>query len=201
MQISAVYGNAMKDRLYCEAPNSPLRRRSQTVMFRTVIALAKMLAPMIVFTADETWGYIPHKPAGDRDCFSVHLALWPDTDTKVPTATDEWDVLFQLRESALQQLDALKKSAGLNKASEAEAVYELPASLRDKLSAYGVDLEDLVGAGYHAIVDGNTPAVKVIDRRNDYPACARSWKRRPDVGSDPAHPDLSARDAKAIAGQ
>jgi isoleucyl-tRNA synthetase len=201
VQISSIYTNALKDRMYCESPNSPLRRRSQTVMFRTVIALTKMLAPMLVFTADETWEYIPHKPAGDRDNFSVHLALWPDTETKAPVATDEWDVLFQLRESALQQLDALKKSSGLNKASEAEAVYELPSGLRDKLAAYGVDLEDIVGAGYHSVVEGESPAVKLVDRRNDYPACARSWKRRPDVGSDPAYPELSARDAKAMAGR
>jgi isoleucyl-tRNA synthetase len=40
--------------------------------------------------------------------------------------------------------------------------------------------------------------VKVIDRRNDYPSCARSWKRRPDVGSDAEYPDLSARDAAAV---
>src|SRR5205807_2691255 len=47
VQVSAVYGNAMKDRLYCEAPNSPLRRRSQTVMHRLVVALTKLLAPIL----------------------------------------------------------------------------------------------------------------------------------------------------------
>ena len=66
VQISAVYGNAMKDRLYCEAPNAPLRRRAQTVMHRMAIVLTKLLAPMLVFTADEAWQYIEHKPAGDR---------------------------------------------------------------------------------------------------------------------------------------
>ena len=66
MQISAIYGNAMKDRLYCEAPNSPLRRRSQTVMHRMAVALTKLLAPMLVFTADEAWEHIEHKPARTR---------------------------------------------------------------------------------------------------------------------------------------
>src|SRR5438477_216861 len=77
VQISAVYGNAMKDRLYCEAPASPLRRRAQTVMHRMVVALTKLLAPMLVFTADETWEHIQHKSAEDRDLSSVHLALMP----------------------------------------------------------------------------------------------------------------------------
>src|SRR4029077_17166908 len=62
VQFSAIYGDKMKDRLYCEAPNSPLRRRTQTVMHRMVIALTKLLAPMLVFTADEAWEQIPHKP-------------------------------------------------------------------------------------------------------------------------------------------
>ena len=70
VQLSAVYGNAMKDRLYCEAVNSPLRRRCQTVMHRIVLALTKLLAPMIVFTADETFrGIHPaQSPATRRPC-------------------------------------------------------------------------------------------------------------------------------------
>ena len=55
MQISSIYGNAMKDRLYCEAADSPIRRRCQTVMHKLALALSKLLAPMIVFTADEAW--------------------------------------------------------------------------------------------------------------------------------------------------
>jgi isoleucyl-tRNA synthetase len=200
VQISSVYGNAMKDRLYCEAPNAPLRRRSQTVMYRMALALTKMLAPMIVFTADEAWNHIVHKPAGDRDLFSVHLALWPEANA--PTVDAEtWRTLFELRDAALLQLDGLKKSAGLNKALDAEVVYNVPAALRAKLEPYGADLEDLVGAGFHSFREAGTPGVTVIDRRNDYPACARSWKRRPDVGSDPAYPDLCARDAAAVKGR
>src|SRR5947199_10452193 len=77
VQTSAVYVNAMKDRLYCEAANAPLRRRDQTVMHRTLVALTKLLAPMIVFTADEAWEHIQHKPVEDRDFASVHLARMP----------------------------------------------------------------------------------------------------------------------------
>jgi isoleucyl-tRNA synthetase len=205
VQISAVYGNAMKDRLYCEAPASPIRRRSQTVMHRTALALTKLLAPMIVFTADEAWEFITHKPPADAALSSVHLALLPEPsgDKVSDDQREEWKLLMALRDEALQQLDALKKNAGLNKASEAEVVYQVnDDSLRQKLQAYGPDLEDLVGAGFHTLaekpVDGAAVSVQVIDRRNDYPACARSWKRRPDVGQDAEYPDLSLRDAAAV---
>ena len=64
------------------------------------------------------------------------------------------------------------------------------------------DDQDLVGAGFHSFAEVSTskPAasVKIVDRRETYQACARSWKRRPDVGSDPDYPDLCARDAAAV---
>jgi isoleucyl-tRNA synthetase len=202
VEISAIYGNAMKDRLYCELPGSPIRRRSQTVMYRMADTLTRLLAPMIVFTADEAWEIIQHK--SEADGFSVHLALL--SEPAAPPASEEqqaeWKLLLNLRDQATAQLDALKKSAGLNKASESEVVYKIGnAMLREKLRGYGVDLEDLIGAGFHTFDEsatGGVTEVTVLDRRQTYKACARSWKRRPDVGSDPDYPDLSKRDAAAI---
>jgi isoleucyl-tRNA synthetase len=115
--------------------------------------------------------------------------------------SEEWKLLMELRESALAQLDKLKKEAGMNKALDAEIVYSIPdANLRRRLAAYGQDLEDIVGAGYHSFAEssGSAPSVTVVDRRKDYAACARSWKRRPDVGSDPEYPELSKRDAQVM---
>ena len=163
-----------------------------------------LLAPMLVFTADEAWEQIPHKPAADAGLFSVHLALLPEpSGVKVSDAQRaEWNLLMELRNQGTQQLDGLKKSVGLNKAGEAEAVFEIGDEASQKaIEKYGVDLEDLVGAGSHSFAPAAKdapPAVKIVDRRNDYKACARSWKRRPDVGQDPAFPDLSLRDAKAM---
>jgi isoleucyl-tRNA synthetase len=205
VQISSVYGNAMKDRLYCEMPDSPIRRRCQTTMHRIVVALTKMLAPIVVYTADEAWEYIQHKPASEAGLASVHLSSWPKPSGQaIPQdQQDEWKMLMELRDAALQQLDMLKKEKGLNKASEAEIVYEIDDDeIRRRLQEYGPDLEDLVGAGHHAFAEGpagHPPVrVKILDRRQEYPACARSWKRRPDVGEDPAYPDLSLRDAAAM---
>ena len=207
VQVSSIYGNALKDRLYCELPSSPLRRRAQTVLHRMVLAVTKLLAPMIVFTADEAWEAIGHKPAAEASLASVHLARLPEP-SGVDVSDDqraEWRQFFDLRDSALLQLDAIKKEAGMNKALDAEVVYHVEnAQTRQRLASYGVDLEDFVGAGFHSISgkseDGPATSVKVIDRRTTYNACARSWKRRPDVGSDPEFPDLSARDAKAVRG-
>jgi isoleucyl-tRNA synthetase len=206
VQLSAVYGNAMKDRLYCEAAHSPLRRRCQTVMHRAAVALTKLLAPMLVFTADEAWEHLPGKTGEDAGLGSVHLAKLPQPWSCAAPAEDrreEWRLLMELRDSALLQLDGLKKQAGLNKALDAEVVLRFDDdALRRRLAAYGPDLEDMVGAGCHSFAekstDGPAVTVEVIDRRETYKACARSWKRRPDVGADPAYPDLTLRDAAAV---
>jgi isoleucyl-tRNA synthetase len=207
VQLSAIYGNAMKDRLYCEAPDSPLRRRSQTVMHRMVVALTKLLAPMLVFTADETWEHIRHKGAEETNCDSVHLTLLPQpAETEISEKQrEEWRLLLELRDQALLQLDKLKQDPAvkLNKALDAEVVYYVDdPELRRRLEAYAVDMADLVGAGFHSFAEKDTPGpaveVKVFDRREKYQACARSWKRRPDVGSDPEYPDLTLRDAMAV---
>jgi isoleucyl-tRNA synthetase len=203
--ISAVYGNAMKDRLYCEPVNSPLRRRCQTVMHEMVVTLTKLLAPMVVFTADEAWEHITHKPAEDANCASVHLALLPEVSRAAPDESQEqeWRLVMELRDQALLQLDKLKKEAGLNKAMDAEVIYSVDdADLNRRLESYGVDLADLVGAGHHSFAEKDTPGpavtVRVLDRRETYSACARSWKRRPDVGADADYPDLCLRDALAV---
>ncbi len=185
VQVSAVYGNAMKDRLYCDAAGSPLRRRSQAVMHRVLVGLTKLLSPMLVFTADETWGFIPHKPAAEAGLPSVHLARLPEpSGSAVPEqARADWATLMGLRDVALGQLDELKKSVGLNKASEATVTYTLPDGLRERLAGYGVDLEDVVGCGHYEVTAGET-AVRVTDARATLAACGRCWKRRPDVADD-----------------
>ena len=132
VQISAVYGNAMKDRLYCEAPNSLLRRRCQTVMHAILLAMTKLLAPMIVFTADEAWQHVPHKPMRDAHLDSVHLALFPEPSGQEPSAEqkEEWSLLLKLRDDAMTQITRITaevkeregKQAGY-KALDAEVVF------------------------------------------------------------------------------
>jgi isoleucyl-tRNA synthetase len=206
VQVSAIYAAAMKDRLYCEAPNSPLRRRCQTVMHRMLVALTKLLAPVCVFTADETWQFIQHKPEEDCDLASVHLATLPQPSKR--EASDEqreqWKLLMDLRGQAMMQIDGLlRKFPKQIKPLDLEIIYRVDDdAVRRNLQAYGPDLEDLVGAGSWSFAEkgaeGPAVVVEVVDRRDTYKACARSWKRRKDVGSVSEYPDLTARDATAL---
>jgi isoleucyl-tRNA synthetase len=201
VQISAVYGNAMKDRLYCELPKSTLRHRCQTVMYHMADALIRLLAPMLVFTADEAWEHLPYKPNEDAKIDSVHLLSLPKFQFEPPEQDKKrWTMLLGVRDQATAQLDVLKKTVGLNKALDAELIYHCDDATRKDLEVFGPDLEDVVGAGFHSFVPSQSGGlrVEVVDRREKYKACARSWKRRPDVGEDSEYPDLSRRDAAAV---
>ena len=106
-----------------------------------------------------------------------------------------------LIEKGNKQLDDLKKSVGLGNPLDAEAVIILP-KVEDEVSKliadYGPEIEDALGVGFHRIEQGEIWDIKIVDTREKYPSCARSWKRRPDVGTDKDFPDLSARDAQVV---
>ena len=112
----------------------------------------------------------------------------------------------ELRQTGLVKLEALR-NAGVKNPLDAEAVFTVAADNDDTavlIETHLRELEDLLGVGYARMVrGGELPAgtavqVDVFDARDKYARCARSWKRRPDVGSDADYPDLSARDAAVM---
>jgi len=158
----------------------------------------------------------------------VHLALLPEVDdgllalaedvravtpAAAVAAADElqagpsfvWEQLLDIRSAGLIKLEALR-NAGFKNSLDTEAVFLVPADAtdtRELIETYHKELEDLLGVGYTRIETGDAPegllaGVEIIDTRESYERCARSWKRRPDVGSDSDYPDLCARDAAVV---
>jgi isoleucyl-tRNA synthetase len=221
VQASSIYLSAVKDRLYCESPDAVRRRASQTVIHEVLTALVKLLAPLLPHTADEAWDRIPCRDPQEPD--NVHLAMLPEFDEDVlrfgedlrpgvrDQAVDEpdtlqagpgilWDRLLGLRQQGLSRLEDLR-NRGVKNSLEAEAVFKVPDDDEDAtrlIETYLTELEDLLGVGYARMeqVEGlDEIRIEVFDTREKYPRCARSWKRRPDVGSVEGYPELSARDA------
>ena len=226
VQASSIYMAAVKDRLYCDAPDSPRRRATQTVLHELLMTLTRLLAPILPFTSEEAWRHIPSRPTDTPA--SVHLARMPEPDSELTKAYEIqpdlrdlatfsadhlqsgpgviWQRLLDLRTSALVKLEALR-NAGVKNAMDAEVVFHVAESDRahlQLLELYRQELEDLLGVGYASIdvvaatAEPNTVEIEVLDSRERYKRCERSWKRRPDVGSDPEYPELSARDASAV---
>jgi len=224
VEASSVYLSAVKDRLYCESPDAVRRRASQTVIHQLLVALTKLLAPILPHTAEEAWEHIPFRSADEPT--SVHLAELPGYDEEVLELAEDlrpvnpdlaassadqltpgpawiWHRLMDLRQEGLVKLEALR-NAGVKNSLDAEAVFKVPADndqIARLIETYLKELEDLLGVGYvriervEALPEGTAAAVEVADAREKYERCARSWKRRPDVGANPDYPNLSARDA------
>ena len=200
VEMSSVYFTAIKDRLYCDAADSPRRRRTQTVLWELAAALIRLIAPILPHTADEAWSHLAARP---EDVDSVHLAHLPEPDPDAGSAelAARWERLLALRQLGMMELDRVKTQQGLKNPLDAEVVYVVPAADKELLAEFDDELADLLGAGCHRVrIEDGKPRVEVVDARDTYPRCARSWKRRPDVGSDPAWGDLSARDAAVMRG-
>ncbi len=226
VQASAVYFSATKDRLYCENPGAERRRATQTVMWQVLDALVRLMAPILPHTCEEAWQHVPNRPASYPD--SVHLALLPEVDREVVRLLDDlrpvkadlasfagdeievgpswvWDRIMELRQVGLAELERLR-NAGVKNPLDAEAVFHVAKgndAAAKLIGTYLREMEDLLGVGHARmdradVPDGAVVHIEVVDARELYPRCARSWKRRPDVGSNPAYPDLSARDAAVM---
>ena len=108
--LSALYLDVLKDRLYTFAPNHPARRSAQTALWRIAEAVTRLIAPILSFTADEVWQLLPQLPTRES---SVHLALFPAITDLIPGATThlvaDWEQLLHVRDTVLVSLEAARQ--------------------------------------------------------------------------------------------
>jgi isoleucyl-tRNA synthetase len=197
IDLSNFYLDVLKDRMYTFAPTSHARRSAQTVLWQVTEALVRLVAPILSFTADEIWEYLP--PVEGREV-SVHLAQFPKPEevfSEDPAALlEEWKQVFEVRDYALKELEAARQAKVIGKALEAE-IDITPSRRREPLLKKYVDsLKEILNVsrvtlkgslpGHHGQIMslGSTPAVS--DSQFDLrPAsghkCARCWNFMPEV--------------------
>ncbi len=196
VDLSAVFLDVAKDRLYALAPGDPARRSAQTVLWQAFHDLAIGVAPALVFTAEEAWRSHPGTVA---ECESVHFAEWPKRDEAGRTS-DEWLFLREVRDLVNAAIEPLRAEKTLATTAEAEVTLHAPAAWTRRLAAYGDELPALLlvaDAVLEAAADGAAPRVDV--RRTGRARCDRCWMYRADVGHDPAQPGLCPRCTSALA--
>jgi isoleucyl-tRNA synthetase len=214
VDLSALYLDIIKDRLYVSAPNDPRRRAAQTVCFETLTALARLLAPILTFTADEVWGHIP----GHAKPESVHLVLFPDergewVDVRLAA---EWERLLEVRGEVSRALEAARQQGRIGKGVDA-VVYVPSAPEEDWLplllskgeallttlfNVSGTRLKQRAPAGTAIVYESQdipgltlevTPAQAL-----GWKKCERCWTWSPRVGEDRDHPTLCERCAPVV---
>jgi isoleucyl-tRNA synthetase len=140
--MSAVYLDILKDRLYCSSPADPSRRAAQTVLFIVVDNLLRLCAPILSFTAEEAWKYLPVQ--NDRP-ESVHLAAFPalPEEYQNKAVAERWDILLKVRDSALKSLEEARAAKRIGNALEACVFLAAPGKLFDFVKSYEQELPDL----------------------------------------------------------
>jgi isoleucyl-tRNA synthetase len=202
IDLSSVWIDIVKDRLYTAGPRSHSRRSAQTATYRILYALVRLLAPLLSFTAEEAWSYLA-KPAGAPD--SVHLALLPEPDelTVGITAVERerlvhWDMLMQVRDLVLKALEVARAEKKIGKSLEARVILTAGFDVHPVLSQYAAELPALFIVSQVQLEQGVENGVTAEVRQAHGTKCERCWKYTLDVGSDPEFPTLCEPCSDAI---
>jgi len=210
VDLSAFYFDILKDRLYISAPKSPGRRSAQTAIWRIGEALVRLLAPIMSFTSEEVWEYLP-KTAGRAE--SVHLALFPtaaeilgDAKTIAGTAPgagsaddktgEDWTTLRMVRDEVLKALEDARNNKLIGTGLEAQVTVAAADPVYSVLSRHASQLRYLfiVSAVNLVQAAGNgTGGVRVEVKKADGLKCERCWNYSTHVGEDKKYPTVCER--------
>ena len=200
VDMGSLYLDVLKDRLYTMPVESRPRRSGQTAMFHIAEAMVRWLAPILSFTAEEMFRYLP----GDRP-ESVFLTTW-HTLPEVPRDEIDWGKLLALRGDVLRELEKMRATGVIGAPLEAEVdIYATAAAfpridaLRDELrfllitSEARVHKVDAAPANAIGASGEGLEGVWLLAKPTEAAKCARCWHRRPDVGQIAEHPELCGR--------
>ncbi len=182
VDLSSLYIDITKDRMYCDAPDSPRRRATQTAMHEIFSALCQLLAPVVTFTAEEAWR---HSHAGS----SVHLEEFPKTQNRGDKVSMQVADLLRLRGVIGQAIEKARQEKLIGNALEAAVVLRSDSNVTSELSKE--ELEEFFILSDLKIEQTKEASATVA--KTPYQKCARCWRHRPAVGKSKAHPDLCDR--------
>jgi isoleucyl-tRNA synthetase len=209
VDLGGFYLDVLKDRLYTTPAKSAARRSAQTAMYWIGEALVRWLAPILSFTGEEIWRFLP----GTR-VQSVFLSTWAQLPQGAGVRPQlDWEAILELRGAVARELEKLRNDGAIGAPLDAEVDLYCTPALLQTLEPFGEELRFVFitsGARVHAA--DRRPATAVPAQEGDdnhawiavkpttATKCVRCWHKRHDVGSDPKHPELCGRCASNVAG-
>ena len=196
VDLSAVYFDILKDRLYTAATKSQARRSAQTALYRLLDALVRLMAPLMSFTAEEVWGHMGRQE-------SVHVAFFPEPpeltvgfDTAARQRGEDWDGLMRVRDDVLKSLETARNDKIIGAPLEARVLLWADGDLYPLLEQYALELPALFIVSQVALDRADTLRVQV--ERAAGRKCERCWKYTIDVGADARFPTICGACAEAV---
>jgi isoleucyl-tRNA synthetase len=199
VELGGFYLDIIKDRLYTTGAQSTPRRSAQTAMYHIASAMVRWLAPILSFTAEEAWTFLPAAPAS-----SVFLTTWhqfpPGAERESPL---DWPALIALKADVGRELERLRAAGAIGAPLEAEVTLYATESQAARYAAVQDELRFVLITSQARISPTDTPqgdavpssaeGVWIEVKPSTQQKCVRCWHLRSDVGSDPRHPELCAR--------
>ena len=199
IDLGSLYLDVTKDRLYTMREDSRGRRSAQGAMYRVSEALVRWIAPILSFTADELWGYLP----GERKA-NVLFETWYDglapLPADAPLSAHDFDRLLALREQVAKVLEPMRASGEIGAALEAEI--ELHAGTADQIRVAPLvdELRFFLISGDVKVVPFHGEESRIVATPTAKPKCVRCWQHRADVGAHVEHPQLCGRCVSNVEG-
>ena len=185
VDLSSFYLDVLKDRMYTFAPTSKERRSAQTVLWQIAEVLVRLVAPILSFTSDEVWEYLP-KVSGRED--SVHLALFPKPEAIFAAdpgpVLEEWKQIFAVRDEALRVLEEARQAKRIGKGLEADVEIAASGELLGLLQRHAAGLKEIINVSNVRVLESsaNVPlAVSALPASGH--KCARCWNFMPEVSN------------------
>jgi len=205
VDMSNFYLDVLKDRLYVEKKDSVTRRAAQTVIYTVLDTITRLVSPILAFTAEEIWSYMPHTKADDARAAVLNEML-PPTGLSVDGAfAARWDRIHALRDDVKKALELARNEKVIGASLDAKLtlycdgeLYEFVESIRDELPEIFIvsQLDIVKGAGGECT--GEIEGLSVTVSKAGGEKCARCWSYRDSVGSDTENPELCERCASIL---
>nr|WP_213014524.1 isoleucine--tRNA ligase [Stenotrophomonas sp. CFBP 13724] len=199
VDLGSLYLDVTKDRLYTMGEDSRGRRSAQSAMYHIAEAFTRWIAPILTFTSDELWGYLP----GER---SAHVLFdtWYDGLAPLPADAElsaaDFDQLLALREQVSKVLEPMRANGAIGAALEAEITVAASDEQAARWQPLAEELRFLLISGDVQVRPATTDEVFVSAQPTSKTKCVRCWHFRADVGSVAEHPEICGRCADNIDG-
>jgi isoleucyl-tRNA synthetase len=193
VEMSSIYMDLLKDRLYCDPADSPSRRSCQTVLHKIVDALTLLLAPILVHTAEECWATMQHK---SQNVESVHLAALPKADPSVEEP--KWQKLMALRDAVLLALEPLRRDKIIGSNQESSVTIRCGGEYAAEIEQFGLKNFAALCIVSEIKLEKIKGQTEVVAEKSPHKKCQRCWNWWSSVGADNRYPDLCERCAKTL---
>ncbi|AOY68841.1 isoleucine--tRNA ligase [Xanthomonas euvesicatoria] len=199
VDLGSLYLDVTKDRLYTMAEDARGRRSAQSAMYHVAEAFVRWIAPVLSFTAEELWSYLPGQHVDN-----VLFATWYDGLAPLPAdaalTSADFDKLLVLREQVAKVLEPMRANGAIGAALEAEITVAADAQTAARWQPLAEELRFLFISGDVTVTAASTDDIFVSAQPTTKAKCVRCWHHQASVGSDPRHPELCSRCVSNIEG-